>query len=480
MLVHSCAAPDKLLRSACESMLLEMNTGAEGTAAGYAEFTRLEREWISSQSGGGEIEASALRYPRHSIESFIAFTHWLVTEAGRGRSFATIMRSAGGVMSKLSLENWTTHKRVKAVFKELERTHGVEVEPCTAVTRRLLSLMLDRTIKAQCKSSERIEKRTKVLLVLEVMGGVRVGEACGGGDGHGALAPNLSIMRPVGESSGGPGEVCELYLEDSKTGFPRYVNFVGVSRGVGIRAADHVRALWRDSGWQIEEFIEDGMVVQRPDYSVVRVSFMGMGDAEFKALRGALQSAEAPREILLHSKTSLEKAEQRRSADGVEEERRYVNVAGGARLGREVTSAVKWLKSAGLSSFVNVVGGPLLRATVKKGQGLAHMPLVPSSSYTHLIGALKSAYEISRQMDTPDLELDLNGMDTPKLAHHSFRRGSDKMAREAVLSEEVTGVTELDVDEQFGWKQKEHRQNQQIHYAGRRQRSVRAKVTMNI
>ena len=39
---------------------------------------------------------------------------------------------------------------------------------------------------------------------------VRIGEACGSGDGHGALANDLCIMRPAGKQVGCAEETCEL------------------------------------------------------------------------------------------------------------------------------------------------------------------------------------------------------------------------------------------------------------------------------
>ena len=110
-----------------------------------------------------------------------------------------------------------------------------------------------------------------------------------------------------------------------------------------------------------------------------------------------------------------------------------------------------------------------------RGKLLTHMPLAPESSYTHIIGALKEAYELSSQMEEPDLELDLEGLEEPKWGHHTLRRTGDKVARDSM---EDTGVTAGDIDDQYGWNQRERSKEQQIHYAGRRDRSRRARVTM--
>ena len=105
------------------------------------------------------------------------------------------------------------------------------------------------------------------------------------------------------------------------------------------------------------------------------------------------------------------------------------------------------------------------------------MPLTVESSYTHVIGALKRAWEISSKMEEPDLELDLEGLEQPKWAHHSFRRTADKIARATM---EQTGASKEDLDDMFGWKQSERAKDMQLHYAGRAHRAKRALVTMMI
>ena len=105
------------------------------------------------------------------------------------------------------------------------------------------------------------------------------------------------------------------------------------------------------------------------------------------------------------------------------------------------------------------------------------MPLVPESSYTHVIGALKRAYSISARLDEPDLEFDLEGLTSPKWAHHTFRRTADRMARDAMAE---TGASKEDIDDLFGWLQAQRAKDQQKAYAGIAERSVRARCTMMI
>ena len=116
------------------------------------------------------------------------------------------------------------------------------------------------------------------------------------------------------------------------------------------------------------------------------------------------------------------------------------------------------------------------------GKVLSHMPLATGSSYTHLIKAIKLAYEKSSAMTVPDPEIDLQGVE-PKFGNHSLRRQSDKVAREALArgfhgNKEV--VTKMLIDYFYGWLLKEMTKDMQLHYAGldRPSRRALARVTM--
>ena len=103
---HSCTPIDSLVKEGGLNSLLELATGAEGTAANQSEFARLERLWLGLRACEAGVDLTAFVLPRHSEESFISFLRWLVTDGGRARSFHTIFRSAAGVFAKL--HNLTT------------------------------------------------------------------------------------------------------------------------------------------------------------------------------------------------------------------------------------------------------------------------------------------------------------------------------------------------------------------------------------
>ena len=116
---------------------------------------------------------------------------------------STVGGTAGAVMTMLELTDWTKTARVKALIKEIEKRCGVESEPCTQTTRRLVALMVGKTIRAVCSRgssselNEVLESRTMLLLVLELLAGLRVGEATTSGDLHGLEANKLCFLSPA-------------------------------------------------------------------------------------------------------------------------------------------------------------------------------------------------------------------------------------------------------------------------------------------
>lgn len=186
-------------------------------------------------------------------------------------------------------------------------------------------------------------------------------------------------------------------------------------------------------------------------------------------------------EVATHARASLHYVQLRAAAVTKGEKYRYVNVAGGSwdasakQYSSSLVQAKAYLSAQGLGRFLDVVPGPLFRATF--GALLTHMPLTTSSSYAAFIGALKKAWEISSSMAEPDEELDLDGLEKPKWGHQTFRRTADKIAR-ATAAE--TGASKEDIDDMFGWRQAERAKEMQSHYAGFGSRAHRAKITMMI
>ena len=131
------------------------------------------------------------------------------------------------------------------------------------------------------------------------------------------------------------------------------------------------------------------------------------------------------------------------------------------------------LQRAGFSSALSVVPGPLARATEGEVRGYSHMPLQPDSTYGILHDAFDEAHRLAN-LDSPDPELDLQGLEAPLWGHHSSRRGADTMARQSMA---ITGASEADIDLIFGWQESFYSRQMQRHYESHFDRARRAAVT---
>merc|ERR1712070_739397 len=299
-----------------------------------------------------------------------------------------------------------------------------------------------------------VNARMQLMYALEILFGLRVGEALAGGDYHGLLANNLYLLRRLDAMSLPTGRVTgEAYLEHSKTGHSRYINAVGLSLGPArVRFEDFTRNYWELVGFEIRTRHEAGYEITGPDYYVVRVSLValtrtGEGDVErLEHLARVLRISES-REARKWAEYSLLRAKQRLSGDSLD--KKYINVVGGARDSADVCQVARELHLAGFEEHTSVVPGPLMRATHGKDMGFTHMPLQPSSTYDMLHECLPRAFELANR-DSPDPELDLRGLAEPLWGHHSNRRGADTVTRHTM---HLTGATERDIDMIFGWNE---------------------------
>ena len=470
MSLVSCSSNSDLRERCCQSMLGELSTGETKTAKNVHDFEKLEKRFMADHAGAsGEV---LIREPRYSEESYIAFLHWLVTDAGRARTLGLIVRMSAAAMAKLELRVIPNAPRVKAIVKELATQVGTDPEPCTIPSDSVISTMLTEVLPEQCKSSEYIHARSRVMFDGEVAGGLRIGEISGGGEGHGALAGLVDIATPVG---GGESTI-NIRLEDSKTGFGRDATYLGKTKGsLGLECEKNLRHLWKLSGFKITKTTVDGLVYETPDYCVMRVDLLGMSPKLFKFFMTAAGNATTG-EIALQRSAILKYARDNYESTTLGEESRFVNIAGGAKGGKEIAEAKQWLKDLGLERFGDVVKGPLLRATAPGSpRDLTHMPIKPGSTYTQVPQSLFKAWELNVKRGVVDDQLDLDGLEKPKFGHHANRRRADKTAQD---SKEKTGVTDGEIDDHFGWNQKERKKTSRLHYQGRQDRLKRARVTM--
>jgi hypothetical protein len=106
-------AGSPLRRTVTRTMVLELGQGKETTTAGYAEYVRLEEQYVRDM--GQLVDGQVLRMPRHSASSFKHFVTWFVVDAERARLLESMVRSAGAFLTKVpGLTDWTQESSVKA------------------------------------------------------------------------------------------------------------------------------------------------------------------------------------------------------------------------------------------------------------------------------------------------------------------------------------------------------------------------------
>jgi hypothetical protein len=470
---------EKVKELTLRAMVLDLNQGAESTAAGYAEFVRLEEEYAKGMGMTLDGEGSALVMPRHSRAAFKNFLIWLTLDEDRARSLESVVRGAGSMFMKLQLTDHTKHGEVKALVKDLIKEVGIEHEPSDAATSLMLTNILKQggVIDAKYAKNAEVAARTKVNVVTEGLAGLRIGEVAGGGDAHGLLANETAILiDPEKEASDPKSKVVEGHLEHSKTGFSRYFDVVGKSEKSGIEAARIYEEYWAMAGFKITETNQAGIKVRRPDFLVARVSLLGMNENDVERLIGWAKTSKYA-SVAKHADSTRTYARQRYAAHGVASQaKKYVNVAGGDSRDKDLAKIVKELTAMGFTA--HVIAGPLLLATKGgKDSGFTLMPLAVSSVSGVIKELLDKAYELSvADPDKTDPDLDIRDGKTPKFSTHSLRRLANTIARRY---RKETDSSEEEIDLFFGWNERVLLKAMQIHYMklSIRERMDLAKIT---
>ena len=243
---------------------------------------------------------------------------------------------------------------------------------------------------------------------------------------------------------------------------------------MALDAAAITREYWSACGLRVSTRIDGGLIIEWPDYYVVRVA----GPTAVLARVAAAAATSSSAEVRAQAAVIAATAKRRGEAKNLGADDRYVNVAGGARDGIEVSSAWAWIEEMGLASAAAIVPGPLIRRT--HGFLITHEPLAVASSYTHVADAIAEAHAELRAEGVVDLEFDLQGQVEPKWGHHSMRRHADSNAQQALREGKLPNVTKQIVDYFFGWCLKEMATDMQLHYAGldHLARRLLAQVTM--
>lgn len=468
------------------TMMLELTQGAESTAAGYADYVALEERYVLGM--GMVLDGDTVVLPRNNLTSFKNMMTWMARDGNRALSLDSWFRSAGAFFTKLADEttrapgrpqvtDFTKLGSVKVHFKELTNEIGVEHEPATACTPRMLKLAVEEVIPERC-GNEFLESRETVQFDFEGVGGCRIGEVCGGGETHGLLANKVAILTD--EETG--LEVVEGHLEHSKTGFSRYLDMRGTTETSGIEVAQHIRNYWKAAKIPVRVTRQAGIKIERPDFYVVRVSLLGVGPAEnqvpFTRLMAYLTKSKDP-SVLEHLATSRSKGQQRVKVEGSESQlKKYINVAEGRGDSMELVQIRDELRALGFTA--NVVPGPfLLASTGGRKSARTIMPLSTSGAFTLTKEILTKAFTKANANPTdqdPDLEIDLAAGEEPKWSTHSLRRLADTVAQRY---RERSGTSEAEIDIYFGWNERVLLKAMQTHYNGlsMRQRMKMSKIT---
>lgn len=457
-----------------QTMVLELTQGREATAGGYAEFVALEEKYAM---GMGIVLANGqLSLPRHNSETMKNFLSWMALTQDRVRSLPSIFRGAGAFLAKLEVFNPCNNKSVQAHLKEILDEAGVESEPATTATPRMLELLVgDGGIIDEEVQDPFLASRDKVQFEGEGVAGCRIGEVSGGGDCHGLLANNSCILIDPNMPESELGAlVVEYKLEHSKTGYSRYLDMAGETETSHIQTAKHLRDYWARAGFTVTEKMQAGVKVLRPSFFVVRVSLLGLSSPD--GLEAAVERCPlwAVRKELKATKMYIGQRFRIRGLNS--QAKKHVHVAGGDS--KETLEGVRsYFEELGFDA--SIVEGPLLLSTTAGGRKRVPtlMPLSTSSTFAPTKKLLDIAYyRANADPSNPDPDLDCEPGTAPKWSTHSLRRLADTVARRY---REESGTTEAEIDLYFGWNERMLKKAMQAHYASLsiRERMALARIT---
>ena len=472
-------ATEQMRGVAERTMVLELGQGSETASAAFAEYTRLEEQYVEGlgailDDSGQRVGAlRGVKLPRHNAEAFKNFLTWFASTPGRTRSLDSFMRSAGAFFTKLKLVDHTKAGDVKAHAKELIQGSGYEAEPSTACTPRMMRAIVGPIIDARFKPPF-LRARARVQVEAEGVGGCRIGEVTGGGDLHGLLANQSCILEDMEKPADAVDRVVVEYkLEHSKTGFSRYLDLAGTTKTSKIECARHLQEYWAEAGMRTRTTIRGGVKETRPDFWVVRVSLLGMT----QTMLGRMMETISNFPKVKAYKSTGRVAMSRLIAQGPGSmQKRYVNVASGSSDEPELDAIAAELKRHGFEA--SKAPGPLLLSTTGgRWPKLTPMPMSTGTAFEPTKELLVAAAKLAgADVSDPDPDLDTAYGREPKWTSHSLRRGADTAARQY---REETGATEAQIDIFFGWHEKILLKAMQVHYEGlsTRARMALAKIT---
>jgi len=165
--------------------------------------------------------------------------------------------------------------------------------------------------------------------------------------------------------------------------------------------------------------------------------------------------------------------------ENLNEESRYLNVAGGER--EEMLKMCEWWGAQKGGYDVRVTAGPALTSSLQGSDGRfpSDQAYTPGSLMTTYKRVFEEAYEtvleFGSAVENDELSSLVAGIDGPKWNSHSCRKGGTKRARELM---DFSKVNEQAIDRHFRWKSETLTREQQVAYAGMVASRERCMVTL--
>ena len=441
---------ESMQRWSMSTMINEVMTGAETTAAGYADIDQLEKRWVAESGVDG------IGYPRHNLERFKAFWSWIFRDAERARSADALWRQYNSLFMKLELTDFTKDKGAELHYKSLLKKSGVSHEAKASCTPMMLHALVQGDghggIAQQMRPNALVGARDALLYAIAGLGGPRIGEQADCGQGHGVTCSDVVLYEtPDGR------EVVELQIRTSKTGFARYVPIAGTTRS-GVQLAGLLRDYWKAAGFHVVGGRAGKYRYWRASRLVLRVSLHGKTVDDEAALYDALRTSGNFSARLNLESTKSYAHDRIKAGSARAAEKKFVNVA----MGDESSSTLVQLKQhieAQANFHCEVVEAPMFMAT--RGSKQTLMPVSSTSLFDGVKARLTAAAIKAHARQDPDLNMNETEMANANWSSHSFRRGADKQARKWALAHNVPLER---VDLSFGWNQAVHSKDMQMRY----------------
>ena len=487
-----------VVRMAAKQLVLELLSRKESTARSNLDVERMQQLFLNEVLAEGGTMAKPVDNPA----AMAAYLFWII-ESGRGSQLEGHVVKLGSYLKDTGRDDaekgqfLMKHPQVARALKRVKELNPSEPLPMTSGTRSLAGEIL-ATIPLEA-STKFLAAREAALFSLECVGGARIGEIAGAQVGHGVFANHLSVISWVGEHVGPDGvrlewpppvgvsageRFVEHDNETSKTGVPRVMCLPGTTEGpANIHLADTVEVYWEAAGIEVDEVLEGGWLVRKPDFWVAQIPLLGIhrNAKRLSVIRRWFAASRVPQvrekaAALGRELTRLTTSKDPSDAKG------FLNVAGGREASDDLAAVVAELDALGVRTVV--APGPLLMKTAgsnivggEKESVVLPMPILVKSTYDFIGKVTKRAFEkIGTEGGDPDLVLG-KGRKAPRFAHHSWRRLADTTAEECLAAGKCT---ETDIELHFGWRLKIHKKSMLLHYAGRGKRTARAKVVKGI